>query len=107
MQSLVEGRKFVLNKWMTYYKVNMIVRSRAILSWCLQTDIIAKDEFSDAYFLISTKNPGPLDFKLSLIKNYPLAFDKALKRAKIPNLRVKVCADLHMPLPIFDKMLKT
>jgi hypothetical protein len=103
----VKGRKVLLEKWMKYCGVTDDRDSRAMLSWCLQTDIVDKDEYSDSYFLISCKEPDINTFKQSLIRNYPLVFDRMLKRAKIPDLRVKVCADLHMAISNFDKLLGT
>ena len=103
----VKGRKTLLDKWMVYCNVTDDRDSRAILTWCIQTDIVNRDEHSDMYFVVSDKKPTMTDFKLSLVRNYPLVFDRDLKRARIPDIRVRVCEDLHLPLMSFDKLLES
>jgi hypothetical protein len=102
----VVGRKNILNTYMNYFNLKDDRDPRAMLTWCIQANIVERDRYSNTYFIISNKEPSYEPFVESLIRNYNLVYDRNLRRAKIPDLRVKVCIDLHISLSYFEKMLE-
>lgn len=101
----IKERMKVLHKWMDYFKLEDDRDARVLLSWCQQLGIVERDEYSNIYYLVSGENVSYQTFLQSLAKNYRETFDRDLRRAKIPDLRIRTCIDIHISMTTFDRML--
>ena len=104
--SAIRGRTELLHRYMDYFELDDDRDARAFLTWSLQSGIAEKDEYSNTYFLTHQKRPFYENFVKSLVRNYREVYDRDLRRAIIPDLRIATCTDLHISLRFFDEMLE-
>lgn len=102
----IKGRREVLGKWVHYFGIDDDRDARALLTWCQQTRIVERDFYSDIYYLVSQTNPSYEVFLRALISSYREVFDREIQRATVPELRIRTCVSLHIPLSYFDNMLE-
>jgi len=100
----VHRRENVLSAYMKKLKINQDRDARALLTWCIQTEIVQRDEYSEIYFLAYDENPSLSEFLEALAESYTSTYDKKIGQAKLPELRAATCAMLHLPLRSFEDL---
>ena len=100
----VHGRENVLSAYMKKLEINQDRDARALLTWCIQTEIVQHDEYSGIYFLAYDENPSLSEFLEALAESYRKTYDKRLGAAVLPELRAVTCAMLHSPIRSFEDL---